>query len=159
MNRTYNLNLGTMMDILDIGMRDVTLRPYFTEIFFENGETREFMDRLLLGCRLDDGLTNNLSHRSRKLLLKIFDEPKFLRRELLDKLNIEKLLLLDISARIQNHDGIVSKLHSEALSTGTVNPNYNRSESGSLALELVVVQGALFNIELVMMDLNNYKSI
>ena len=110
--------LGTMMDILDIGMRDVTLRPYFTEIFFENGETREFMDRLLLECRLDKGLTNDLSHRSRNLLLKIFDEPKFLRRDLLDTLNIEKLLLLDISARIQNHDGIATKLHSEALATG-----------------------------------------
>ena len=106
------------MDILDIGMRDVTLRPYFTEIFFENGETREFMDRLLLECRLDKGLTKNLSHRSRNLLLKIFDESKFLRRDLLDTLNIEKLLLLDISARIQNHDGIVTKLHSEALATG-----------------------------------------
>ena len=106
------------MDILDIGMRDVTLRPYFTEIFFENGETREFMDRLLLECRLDKGLTNNLSHRSRNLLLKIFDESKFLRRDLLDTLNIEKLLLLDISARIQNHDGIITKLHSEALATG-----------------------------------------
>ena len=106
------------MDILDIGMRDVTLRPYFTEIFFENGETREFMDRLLLECRLDKGLTNNLSHRSRNLLLKIFDEPKFLRRDLLDTLNIEKLLLLDISARIQNHDSLVNKLHSEALATG-----------------------------------------
>ena len=106
------------MDILDIGMRDVTLRPYFTEIFFKNGETREFMDRLLLECRLDKGLTNNLSHRSRKLLLKIFDEPKFLKRDLLDTLNIEKLLLLDISARIQNHDGIATKLHSEALATG-----------------------------------------
>lgn len=115
-----NLDKGTMMDILDIGMRDVSLRPYFTEIFFDNDETREFMDRLLIECRLDKGLTNNLSHRSRNLLLKIFDESEFLRRDLLDKLNIEKLLLLDISARIQNYDGIVTKLHSEALATDDI---------------------------------------
>jgi len=51
--------------------------------------------------------------------LKIFDEPKFLRRSLLEKLKIEKLLLLDIAARLQGYQGLVQKIHQLLLDTGT----------------------------------------
>ena len=47
-----NLNKGTQFEILDIGMQDDYLREDFVKIFFENRETRKFMDDLLLKCRL-----------------------------------------------------------------------------------------------------------
>ena len=45
-------NKGTQFEILDVGMREKDLQQYFIEIFFENRETRKFMDNLLLDCRL-----------------------------------------------------------------------------------------------------------
>ena len=68
---------------------------------------------------LDHELTDNVSYRSKILLLKIFDESKFLRRSLLEKLKIEKLLLLDIAARLQGYQGVVQKIHQLLLDTGS----------------------------------------